>query len=101
MIPRKQRLAAAKGLAFLEAKYPGCTDKFNLETLDISDRDHCALAQASGRSYGVAKHELDLLEVKAIEYGLISYAPTHVGALRVCKWLTAAYKELILERRAA
>ncbi len=102
MIPRKQRMAAEMGLAFLEARYPGCLEKFDLETLDMSNPNCCALAQASGRRYGAAIDELDLSAAEQKANGLIAdVLLTRKGVKLQYSRLTTAYKELILERRAA
>jgi hypothetical protein len=101
MIPRKQQLAAEKGLAFLEAEYPDCVERFNLDTLNVKDGDRCPLAQASETNFMSACHRHNLSTQQKDDYGLQAYAPTRAGRSRQYRWLTAAYKELILERRAA
>lgn len=101
MIPLKQRKAVEKGLAFLEEKYPDCVERFDLETLDMSDRRNCALAQASGLAYGRAADENNLSEQDQTKYGFHSDATTWTGKHKQYSRLTAAYKELILARRAA
>lgn len=101
MIPLKQRKAAEKGLAFLENRYPGCIEKIDLETLDMSNRRNCALAQASGLAYGRAADENNLSEQDQAKYGFFSDATTWAGENKQYSRLTAAYKELILARRAA
>lgn len=38
----------SKGMALLDEKLPGWTDRINLETLDVSSGTHCVAAQLSG-----------------------------------------------------
>lgn len=105
-IPFRLRQAVTTGMAFLDALYPGHTDRVDLEALDLTDGYTCPLAQASGMRYPKALDHLSFL--KGINLGWNEagqYMPDVFGfcAHEIGDWelLTRAWKEAYTARLAA
>ena len=87
---------AQRGYAFLEQKFPGWRDDFDVKTLDIELIETCALAQAGGESdFYLTLDQLGLTEERAVWLGFFIDEDDDVRRTELYDILAMVWLELL------